>query len=126
MAKKGTKKQALNWVPSSFDEADLKKAKKEGFLSESVAVIFPRDEAVPTPPAGYRVMFLAFLLHGYLSLLTNSFVGFSLSMACSCISSRQILFFTSPVLSLSMNHSWALTHTGFFGNSSFAFVPVFL
>jgi hypothetical protein len=51
---------ALNWVPSSFDEADLKKAKKEGFLPESVAVIFPGDEVVPTPPAGYRVMFLAF------------------------------------------------------------------
>jgi hypothetical protein len=34
MAKKGKKKHALNWVPSSFDEADLKKAKKEGFLPE--------------------------------------------------------------------------------------------
>jgi hypothetical protein len=31
MAKKGMTKQALNWVPSSFDEVDLKNAKKEGF-----------------------------------------------------------------------------------------------
>jgi hypothetical protein len=46
MAKKGTKKQALNWVPSSFDQADMTKAKKEGFLPESAAVIFLRDEAV--------------------------------------------------------------------------------
>jgi hypothetical protein len=31
MARKGTKKQALNWVPSSSDQTDLTKAKKEGF-----------------------------------------------------------------------------------------------
>jgi hypothetical protein len=73
MAKKGTKKLAPNWIPSSFNEADLKKAKKEGFLSELAAVIFPRDKAIPTPPAGYRVMFLAFLLHG-LSLPAHEFL----------------------------------------------------
>jgi hypothetical protein len=28
-------------------------AKKEGFLSESAEIIFPRDKAVPAPPAGY-------------------------------------------------------------------------
>jgi hypothetical protein len=42
----------------------MKKAKKEGFLSESAEIIFPRDEAVPEPPMGYRVMFLAFLFRG--------------------------------------------------------------
>jgi hypothetical protein len=73
MAKKGTKKQALNWVPSSFDQTDLTKAKKEGFLPESVAVIFPRDEVIPTPLVGYRVMFLAFLLYG-LSLPAQEFL----------------------------------------------------
>jgi hypothetical protein len=73
MAKKGTKKQALNWVPSSFDEADLKKAKKEGFLPELAMVIFPKDEVVPTLPAGYRVMFLASILRG-LSLPTLEFL----------------------------------------------------
>jgi hypothetical protein len=73
MAKKGTKKQTLGWIPSSFDEMDLKKAKKEGFLSESAEIIFPREEAVPAPPAGYRVMFLAFLFRG-LSLPANKFL----------------------------------------------------
>jgi hypothetical protein len=68
MDKKGTKKLALNWVTSSFDEADLKKAKKEGFLPAAVLVIFPGDEILPKLSAGYRVMFLAFLLCG-LSLL---------------------------------------------------------
>jgi hypothetical protein len=73
MAMKGTKKQALNWVPSSIDQTDLTKAKKEGFLSESKAVMFPSDEAVPTPLAGYRVMFLAFCLRG-LSLPAHEFL----------------------------------------------------
>jgi hypothetical protein len=50
MAKKGTKKQALNWVPSSFDQTDLMKAKKEGFLPESAAVIFPgKSELLNSP-----------------------------------------------------------------------------
>jgi hypothetical protein len=73
MAKKGTKKLALNWVPSYFDEADRKKAKKEGFLPAVAPVIFPGDEIVPKPPAGYRVMFLAFLLRG-LSLPAHEFL----------------------------------------------------
>jgi hypothetical protein len=126
MAKKGTKKLALNWVPSSFDEADLKKAKKESFLPAAAPIIFPGDESVPKPPEGYRVMFLAFLLHVYLSLPTNFFMGFSLSMACSCISSCQIRFFTLPILSLCVSHSLELTHTGFFGNSFFTSAPAFL
>jgi hypothetical protein len=53
MAKKGTKKQALNWIPSSFNEADQKKA-KEGFLPASMAIIFPSDEVVPTPRQDIR------------------------------------------------------------------------
>jgi hypothetical protein len=64
MAKKGTKKLALNWIPSSFDEADLKKANKEGFLLAAAPVIFSGDESVLKPLAGYWVMFLAFLLCG--------------------------------------------------------------
>jgi hypothetical protein len=73
MAKKGTKKMALNWVPSSFDEPDLKKAKKEGFLPAAAPVIFPGNERVPKPPKGYRVMFLAFLLRG-LSIPAHEFL----------------------------------------------------
>jgi hypothetical protein len=73
MAKQGTKKQAPNWIPSSFDETDLKKAKKEGFLPESVVIVSPGDEAVPSPLVGYRVMFLSFLVHG-LSLPAHKFL----------------------------------------------------
>jgi hypothetical protein len=73
MVKKGNKKMALNWVPSSFDKPDLKKAKKEGFLPAAVPVIFPGNKRVPKPPKGYRVMFLAFLLCG-LSLPAHEFL----------------------------------------------------
>jgi hypothetical protein len=73
MVKKGNKKMALNWVPSSFDEPGLKKAKKEGFLLAATPIIFPGDESVPKPPKGYRVMFLAFLRCG-LSLPAHEFL----------------------------------------------------
>jgi hypothetical protein len=73
MVKKGAKKQALGWIPSSFDERDLKKAKREGILSKSTEIVFPSTEAIPAPPAGFRVMFLAFLLRGF-SLPTHEFL----------------------------------------------------
>jgi hypothetical protein len=57
----------------SFDDADLKKAKKEGFLPESAVIVFLGDEAIPSPLAGYRVMFLAFLVRG-LSLPAHDFL----------------------------------------------------
>jgi hypothetical protein len=73
MTKKGSSNASTKWVPSSFEESDLKKAKKEGLLSESAPIIFPGDECIPKPPGGYRVMFLAFLLRG-LSLLAHEFL----------------------------------------------------
>jgi hypothetical protein len=57
----------------SFEEFDLKKAKKDGFLPKAVQVIFPGDERVPAPPKGYRVLFLSFLLCG-LSLPAHEFL----------------------------------------------------
>jgi hypothetical protein len=62
MAKKGAKKQAVGWTATALVEVDLKKVEKEGFLAESIEVIFPRTEVIPTPPLGFRVMLLAFLL----------------------------------------------------------------
>jgi hypothetical protein len=49
MAKKGAKKQAMGWTASAFMEADLKKAKKEGFQAESAKVI---DGAMLRHPVG--------------------------------------------------------------------------
>jgi hypothetical protein len=73
MVKKGGNKMALKWVPSMFEESDLKKAKKDGFLPEAAPIIFPGEERVPSPPEGYRVMFLSFLLRG-LSLTAHKFL----------------------------------------------------
>jgi hypothetical protein len=73
MVKKGGNKMALKWVPSMFEESDLKKAKKYGFLPEAAPIIFPGEKCVPSPPEGYRVMFLSFLLCG-LSLPTHEFL----------------------------------------------------
>jgi hypothetical protein len=73
MVKKGDKKMALKWVPSSFDEPNQKKAKNEGFLPAVAPVIFPSDKRVPKPLKGYQVMFFAFLLHG-LYLLAHEFL----------------------------------------------------
>jgi hypothetical protein len=73
MTKKGSNSAATKWVPSSFEESDLKKAKKEGLLPQSAPIIFPGDERVPKPPNGYRVMFFAFLLRG-LSLPAHKFL----------------------------------------------------
>jgi hypothetical protein len=73
MTKKGSSSAATKWVPSSFEESDLKKAKKEGLLLESALIVFPGDERVCKPPNRYRVMFLAFLLRG-LSLPAHEFL----------------------------------------------------
>jgi hypothetical protein len=73
MVKKGGNKMALKWVTSSFEESNLKKAQKDGFLPEAAPIIFLNDKHVPSPPKGYRVMFLAFLLYG-LSLPAHKFL----------------------------------------------------
>jgi hypothetical protein len=73
MAKKGAKKQAVGWTASALMEADLKKVKKEGFLAESIEIIFPNIKVIPAPPPGFRVMFLAFLLHSF-SLHAHEFL----------------------------------------------------
>jgi hypothetical protein len=121
MAKKKSANAATSWVPSEFEQADLTKVQKEGFL-----VVFPSSERIPKPPSGYRVMFLAFLLRG-LSLPTHEFlVGFSLFMACSFTSSRQTLFCTSHALSLFANLSSGSSPNGLCGNFFSTSAPVCL
>jgi hypothetical protein len=65
MPKHSTKKQAPGWTASKISEADLTKAKAEGFLAVSVEIIVPSTEIIPQPQERYRVMFLAFLLRGF-------------------------------------------------------------
>jgi hypothetical protein len=126
MAKKGMKKQTSGWIPSSFDETDLKKSKKEGFLPESSAIIYPRDEAIPASPAGYRVMFLAFLLRG-LSLPAHEFLCgllFVYGMQLHQLTPNSLLHIACFITRCEA--FLGIDPTGFFGSISFAFVPVVL
>jgi hypothetical protein len=63
-----------NWDCSKFMEKDLRKATKEELLKDDVDVVcMPGQEATPTPPVGFRVMFMAFILHG-LSFQAHDFL----------------------------------------------------
>jgi hypothetical protein len=73
MAKKKSGNAATSWVPSEFEESNLLKAQRDGFLTRVEQVLFPSTERIPKPPSGYRVMFLAFLLRG-LSLPAHEFL----------------------------------------------------
>jgi hypothetical protein len=73
MAKKKSGNTATSWVPSEFEESDLLKAQRDGFLVRGEQVIFPSTERIPKPSSGYRVMFLAFLLRG-LSIPAHEFL----------------------------------------------------
>jgi hypothetical protein len=73
MMKKKSGNVATSWVPFEFEESDLTKAQREGFLVGGEQIVFPSTERIPKPPSGYRVMFLAFLLRG-LSLPSHEFL----------------------------------------------------
>jgi hypothetical protein len=73
MMKKKSGSMATKWVPLEFEESDLNKAKRKGFLAGEALIVFLDTERIPKPPSGYRVMFLAFLLRG-LSLPAHEFL----------------------------------------------------
>jgi ApbE superfamily uncharacterized protein (UPF0280 family) len=52
-----------NWVQTKFMEKDLQNAVKTGILKDDpVEVRISGPEIIPRPPAGFRVLFLAFIL----------------------------------------------------------------
>jgi hypothetical protein len=69
---KGTN-ASTSWVPSVFTQKDLNEARTEGLVSNDDEVIFPSAERIPKPRDSFRVIFLAFLLHG-LSLPAHEFL----------------------------------------------------
>jgi hypothetical protein len=79
MAKKKSGNPLTSWVHLEFEKSDLIKPQWEGFLVGGKQVIFRSTKCIPKPPSGYRVMFLAFLLHG-LSLLAHEFLRGLLSV----------------------------------------------
>jgi hypothetical protein len=73
MTKKKSGSTATKWVPSKFEESNLNKAQREGFLIGVAPIVFPGIECIPKPLSGYRVMFLALLLRG-ISLPAQKFL----------------------------------------------------
>jgi hypothetical protein len=117
MTKKGSSSVATKWVPLLFEESDLKKAKREGFLPESVSIIFPGKERIPKPLSGYRVMFLAFLLPGF-SLPAHEFLRgllFVYGVQLHQLTSNSILHIAC-FITLCESFLGKSTHTGFFGS----------
>jgi hypothetical protein len=64
IGKTNTTNASTNWVPTEFKQTDLTKALADGLIADGDQVIFPSTERIPKPPSGFRVIFLAFLLHG--------------------------------------------------------------
>jgi hypothetical protein len=54
-----------NWCHTKFLDQDLQKIAKSGILKDDpTEVRISGPEVIPRPPAGFRVLFLAFVLHG--------------------------------------------------------------
>jgi hypothetical protein len=64
---------AMSWVPSTFTQKELDKARADGLVSNDDEVIFPSTERIPKPRDGFWVMFFAYLLRG-LSLPAHEFL----------------------------------------------------
>jgi hypothetical protein len=67
------KNAATSWVRSNITQDEVEKATAEGLITAQDSIKFPSTERIPKPPSGYRVMFLAFLLHGF-SLPAHEFL----------------------------------------------------
>jgi hypothetical protein len=63
-----------NWVQTKVQEKDLQSAEKIGILkNDPVETLAASSKIIPHPPAGFRLIFLAFLLWG-LSLPPHPFL----------------------------------------------------
>jgi hypothetical protein len=63
-----------NWVQTKVQEKELQSAEKIGILKNDLAeTLTVGPESIPRPPAGFRVLYLAFLLWG-LSLPPHPFL----------------------------------------------------
>jgi hypothetical protein len=55
-----------NWVQTKFLEKELQSTEKIGILkNDPMKVLIDRPKIIPRPPAGFRVLFLAFLFRGF-------------------------------------------------------------
>jgi hypothetical protein len=54
-----------NWVQTKFLEKELQTTEKIGLKNDPVEVLIVGPEIIPRPPAGFRVLFFAFILRGF-------------------------------------------------------------
>jgi hypothetical protein len=91
-----------------------------------LAIIYPRDEAIPASSAGYRVMFFAFLVRG-LSLPAHEFLCGLLFVYGVQLHQLTPNFLLHIACFITLCEAFlGIDPTGFFGSISFAFVPVVL
>jgi hypothetical protein len=63
-----------DWTASTMTKRDKKKARSLGLISNKEGnAILPGSDSRPNPPAGFTIMFVAFLFRG-LSLLAHEFL----------------------------------------------------
>jgi hypothetical protein len=60
MTKKKSDITATKWVPSEFEESELNKAKREGFLAGAAPIVFPGTERIPKPASSGRAVVRGF------------------------------------------------------------------
>jgi hypothetical protein len=73
-----------NWVQTKFLEKELQIVEKIGILKNDLAkTLIVGPEIISRPPAGFRVLFFAFLLWGLSFLLILSSAGSFLPMGFS-------------------------------------------
>jgi hypothetical protein len=70
---KGTTTSATSWVRSAIVQKEVEKARTGGLISSSDSIKYASTKRILQPPSDYRIMFLAFLLHG-LSLPAHEFL----------------------------------------------------
>jgi hypothetical protein len=120
IVKKGGNKMALKWVPSSFEESDLKKAKKDGFLPEAAPVISPAMSAFPRRQKDIGLCSLPSFSVAFLSLPTSFFVGVQLHQLTPNLILHIACFITLCESFLGIDPHWVLWK--FFSASAQAFL----
>ena len=58
-----TELQTFPWARTQVSDREIRRLKKSGIVAED-AVLLPGPEVFPNPPAGWRVVFLAYFLRG--------------------------------------------------------------
>jgi hypothetical protein len=106
------------WDCSKFLDKDLLKAGKDELLKDDAEEVqVTRPKMTPTPPEGFQVMFLAFIIHG-LSFPTHDFLRgllFAYGVQLHDLAPNTVLH-----IACFISVSWGSSPTGHCGSESSA------